>query len=238
MPETRIFKRLKLERDRYTPLVCSLFRSLDMRNCLQWLLLGMAMVAGAVSAQVKDETLLLDPPIGYKVDSKEEKGNIVLIEMVPEGQSAKAWTEMLSIQFFLGVTTTSPQKFQAALQKQWLSVCTKGQFAPVADGAENGYPFAVWSLSCPLNEETGKPEITYFKAIQGADSFYLVQKAFRFDPSQEQVGQWMKYLRFVSVCDTRSAAHPCPRVAGQGTQPQRGVPRVPQQAPITQIGKP
>jgi hypothetical protein len=207
-----------------------------MRNCLHWKLLSLVLLTGTVSAQVKDETLLLDPPIGYKVDSREEKGNIVLIEMVPEGQTGKAWTEMLSIQFFLGVTTTSPQKFQQALQKQWLSVCTKGQFAPVAEGAENGYPFSVWSLSCPLNEETGKPEKTYFKAIQGADSFYLVQKAFRFEPSQEQVGQWMKYLRFVSVCDTRSAAHPCPKVPAQAATQPRTVPRVSQQAPITQIG--
>ena len=211
-----------------------------MRNRFVWILMGLAVLAGSAHAQLKDETLLLDPPPGYKLDSRLEKGNMVLMEMVPENQDGKNWTEMLSIQFFLGVTTTTPQKFQAALQKQWLSVCTKGQFAPVAEGAENGYPFSVWSLSCPLNAETGKPEKTFFKAIQGADSFYLVQKAFRFEPTLDQVGQWMKYLRFVSVCDTRSAAHPCPRQQGQVQSPlptnQRAAPRVPQQVPITQIG--
>jgi hypothetical protein len=36
----------------------------------------------------------------------------------------------------------------------------------------------------PKNRESGKPEITWFKAVQGNNSFYLVQKAFRFEPSK------------------------------------------------------
>lgn len=207
-----------------------------MRNRLQWNFwaLALAFVAGSVPAQVKDETLLLDPPIGYKVESRQEKGNVVVIEMIPDGQTGKTWTEMLSIQFFLGATTTSPQTFQKALEKQWLSVCTNGQYSHVADGSENGYPFSVWSLACPLNEETGKPEKTFFKAIQGTSSFYLVQKAFRFEPNQDQVRQWMKYLRIVSLCDSRTEAHPCPRE--QGMAVPRTAPRVRERAPITQVG--
>ena len=64
-------------------------------------------------------------------------------------------------------------------------------------------------LTCPTNKQTGKPEWTWFKAIQGNDSFYVVQKAFRFEPSQEQVVEWTKYLRRVSVCDSRRNS--CPK---------------------------
>jgi hypothetical protein len=80
----------------------------------------------------------------------------------------------------------------------------------VAQGPENGYPAAVWLLSCPRNRETGKPEITWFKAIQGNDSFYVVQKAFRFEPAKEQVAKWTQYLRGVAVCDSRLAERRCP----------------------------
>ena len=67
--------------------------------------------------------------------------------------------------------------------------------------------------SCPKNPGTGKPEITWFKAVQGNDSFYLVQKAFKFEPSKEQVTRWMGYLRKVSVCDSRIADRVCPKAA-------------------------
>jgi hypothetical protein len=57
----------------------------------------------------------------------------------------------------------------------------------------------------------GSPEITWFKAVQGNDSFYLVQKAFKFEPSKEQITRWMGYLRKVSVCDSRIADRACPK---------------------------
>ena len=58
---------------------------------------------------------------------------------------------------------------------------------------------------------TGKPEITWFKAISGRDSFYVVQKAFKFEPAPEQAKQWVGWLDKVSVCDTRLPDRACPR---------------------------
>ena len=69
----------------------------------------------------------------------------------------------------------------------------------------------MWLLSCPKNPGTGKPEITWFKALQGSDSFYMVQKAFKFAPSQEQISRWMGYLKSVMVCDSRRPESPCPQ---------------------------
>jgi hypothetical protein len=80
---------------------------------------------------------------------------------------------------------------------------------PVAQGEENGYPSLVWLQNCPLNKATGKPEITWFKAIQGNDSFYIVQVAFKAWPSKEQISQWMRYLKSVTVCDTRLPDRAC-----------------------------
>ena len=61
----------------------------------------------------------------------------------------------------------------------------------------------------PLNKATGKPEITWFKAIQGNDSFYIVQVAFKAWPSKEQITQWMRYLKDATVCDTRLPDRAC-----------------------------
>jgi hypothetical protein len=45
--------------------------------------------------------------------------------------------------------------------------------------------------------------------IQGNDSFYIVQVAFKAWPSKEQITQWMSYLKDVAVCDTRLPDRPC-----------------------------
>jgi len=60
------------------------------------------------------------------------------------------------------------------------------------------------------NPATGKPELTWFKALQGNDNFYLVQKAFKFEPSGEQVTDWVNFLNTVKVCDTRLPDRACP----------------------------
>ena len=46
--------------------------------------------------------------------------------------------------------------------------------------------------------------------MQGNDSFYVVQKAFKFTPNKEQITRWVEYLKAVRVCDLRLAERACP----------------------------
>jgi hypothetical protein len=84
----------------------------------------------------------------------------------------------------------------------------------------NGY--VAWNLflQCPLLANTGKPETTLFRAVKGNDSFYIVQRAARAIPGQAQLTKMNQYLDTTTVCDTRSTAHPCPDLKGQGFKPQ------------------
>jgi len=52
----------------------------------------------------------------------------------------------------------------------------------------------------------------WFKAIEGNDSFYVVQKAFKFMPAKKQIARWVGFLRDVKVCDSRVADRACPRI--------------------------
>ncbi|MCK6406118.1 MAG: hypothetical protein L6Q60_08895 [Rhodocyclaceae bacterium] len=170
------------------------------------------LLAGSVSAQLKDENLLQGIPAGYKIGFQERQGPIITTEMVPEAESSEEWTEMVTSQLFIGLKTVTPETFRAESRKKWLEACKDGNFAEVASGEEGGYPTALWVLSCPYSKAPGRPEITWFKAIRGQDAFYVVQKAFRFEPSNEQVQQWMRYLRQIRVCDSRIAQRACPVV--------------------------
>lgn len=163
-------------------------------------------------AELQDENILQNLPADYKIDFQAKQGNIVITEMVPQDESVRNWVDMLTTQIFLGLKTATPQQFRDRMQKLWATSCKGSESASVAEGTENGYPFAMWIQFCPQNRTTGRPENTWFKAIKGNDSFYVVQKAFKYEPSKEQVVKWTQYLRSVQVCDTRLADRPCPKL--------------------------
>lgn len=169
-----------------------------------------ALTATAAQAGLENENLLTGLPPGYKVGFQEKKNNMLLTEMVPSNETVNDWTEMVTVQVFLGLKL-APEEFRARMEKLWGDSCAGSQFGTVGKGVENGYPALLWTQTCPLNKATGKPEITWFKAVRGNDSFYVVQKAFKFTPSAEQVTTWTQYLRGVAVCDTRLPDRTCPK---------------------------
>src|SRR4029079_8315036 len=130
--------------------------------------------------------LLVELPQGFKVGFQDKKNDMQITEMVPSKETVNDWTEMVTVQIFFGLKTT-PAQFKANIEKGWVSACAGGRAHPVSGDAENGYPALIWVLSCERNRKTGKPEIAWFKAVQGSDSLYVVQKAFRFMPAQEQM---------------------------------------------------
>ena len=177
------------------------------------LLIFAALGASAATAELVNENILIVAPPGYKVGFRDKKPETQMTEFVPANQTVENWTEMVTVQVFFGLKAT-PEEFMRELEKRWRAACPGAEDgAPVASGPENGYPTLVWILNCPQNPGTGKPEITWFKAVQGNDSFYLVQKAFKFTPTKEQVIRWVGYLKKVGVCDLRIADRACPKSA-------------------------
>lgn len=166
--------------------------------------------ASPAAAQLVNENLLVALPDGYKVGFSGKKNNTIMNEMVPVAESVDGWTEMVTVQVFLGMKGTTPDQFKSRMEGMWRGACANASSHPIVSAVENGYPATVWLMSCPLNAKTGKPEITWFKAIQGNGSFYVVQKAFKFDPSKEQVVKWTGYLKKVTVCDSRLPDRACP----------------------------
>jgi hypothetical protein len=182
-----------------------------MSRTLKLLPLFVLLHAQTATAQLVDENILIKLPPGYKVGFQDKKSNMLMTEMVPTNETVHNWTEMVTMQIFYGLKVT-PEQFKERISKGWLSSCAGSEAHQVASGVENGYPSLVWLLTCPLNNTTGKPEITWLKGMRGNDSFYLVQKAFKFTPSKEQVTQWMLFLKAVMLCDTRLPDRPCPQL--------------------------
>lgn len=162
-------------------------------------------------AQLKNENLLVTMPKGFKVGYRARKDNRAITEMVPDGETVEDWSEMLTVQIFFGLRNGTPLAFRIRVENGWKQACPGGAAQAVSDKPENGYPALMWKLTCARNPQTGKPENTWFKAIAGADSFYVIQKAFRSEPTPAQAAAAAALLDKVSVCDTRRADRACPR---------------------------
>lgn len=168
--------------------------------------------AAPASTGLEDENLLQNLPDGFKIVTQERKGNFSLMEMVPKAESVDDWTQMVTTQIFYGAGDLSFDNYKADMEQRWKAACDTSDSTPVTDGHENGYAFRIWLETCHFNDTKRKPEITWFKIIQGNDSAYVVQVAFHFEPSKEQVVQWMRYLKKAVVCDSRLKDRACPAV--------------------------
>ena len=181
-----------------------------MRRAVCIVLAALLLALAAPSAHaLEGEVLLVTVPKGYKIGFEKKAGNQIMTEMVPQAETVKDWTEMVTVQIFLNMRGVSPAQYRERIQNMWRQACDDSEFSVMKQGEEGGYPTLTWLSKCPHNNATGKPELTWMKAIQGRDSFYLVQKAYKFEPSAEQKATWGAYLDSVNVCDTRRPERNC-----------------------------
>ncbi len=178
------------------------------------LLLTIPFVCGPAFAQqkpaLKNENLLVSLPVGYKTAYQTRLKNMQMTEMIPQSQSLKNWSDMVTVQIFLNDKKLTPISFFQLMRSTHRKACKGSLSTLIKKGVENGYAFSFFLLICPRNKKTNKSEYTWFKTIRGKDSFYVVQKAWKKAPRKQSIVKWTRFLRQISVCDTRSARHKCP----------------------------
>jgi hypothetical protein len=191
-----------------------------MRRFLMCALVALA-TSGATSpaiAQFADENLRQVLPQGFKIGFKSERPGLAMTEAVPDGETVKDWSEMITTQVFLGRKGADPSAFLSGIRSQWLAACPGSVEPTIRAGDANGYAVSMVLLECALNPATGKPEVALLRGISGADSFYLIQFAWRAAPTQSQINTATHYLGTVNACDTRTPDHPCIDLKGFSPQ--------------------
>jgi hypothetical protein len=178
-----------------------------MRRPLLSLLLAFAVAAPALA--LDNENIVVAVPKGFKIGFTKKSDQQMTTEMVPEKESLENWTERVTVQIFYDLRDTPPAQHRARLEKQGAEACPGASFAKVKDGTENLYPMVSWSQRCPLNKQTGKPEFTWFKAVQGRDNFYEVKKAFKAEPTAKQLKAMTAFFDGAKVCDSRVPGQRC-----------------------------
>jgi hypothetical protein len=155
------------------------------------------------------EQMPLKPPKDYKVtaETKTDKDNTVVL--LPAKQSAADWTERLTVQTLYRQTEQSPAAYRDGAEKAAAAECPGATFEKLKDGTENLYPMAMWIEKCPRAKDSGKPETTWWKAVQGRENFFLLRRTVRFEPDAKLVKAWTKFFEAARVCDIRVPGQKC-----------------------------
>jgi hypothetical protein len=180
-----------------------------MNTSLAHLLLFVAITTGTDTVEIQNENLLMTIPDGYKRDFYDKIQDMITSEMVPVNESADSWTQIVRVQIFHALNAT-PAQFKLEMDKARTSICSERSSRTLIEESKNGYATIVWYDQCSWNTATGSSEFTWFKGIQGNDSFYLIQVTLKVEPTDEISTRWMEYLKSVRVCDTRLPDRACP----------------------------
>jgi hypothetical protein len=168
-------------------------------------------IAVAAQPAVDAENLIVSPPADFKVGYDSRDANKSITEFVPAQETVEDWTRMLTVQVFRHAKVEAAA-FLQGIGKGYVAACpgTTVRGNGIHTGQVNGYVVSMLILQCPTNPATGKPETTIFRAIKGNDALYVVQRAWRADPAQQDLDEAMQALSRVLVCDSRAPEHPCP----------------------------
>ena len=173
------------------------------------ILVGFMATAARGQSLVDAENLLFSPPSDFKIGFQSDRDNRLMTEWIPAAETVEDWTQMLTVQIYRGVAVGAAS-FLSSVGKRYMDACPGINSKGLSTAQANGYAVSMMVLKCPKNPATGKPETTAFRVIKGNDALYLVQRAWRANPSDTDLDDVMHSLSLVTVCDTRAPDHPCP----------------------------
>lgn len=161
------------------------------------------------SEPASGELLMQPVPEGFVPGHSADNGREAIAEFVPDGETVQDWNRMLTVQVFRRLAHVTPAQWYENMARMWENACPDAQATPLNTGQDHGYPAGQWMQLCPHNPATGRPEVTFFKYIQGRDSAYAVHAATRFVPDETQMRASIDWLKSVYLCDTRIAESGC-----------------------------
>lgn len=167
--------------------------------------------APAWSQSDQGEQIAQAPLDGFVVGNRREGGGNLIVEQVPRGESVTAWTRMVTVQRFVGVSArTSAAAFLENIRSNLLpQSCPGATTTRPASMTVSGRRASRMRADCPLNPSTGLPETFVILAIEGPSAMHVAQAAFRRVPSPQDISWAERQLGTVVLCERGSREAVC-----------------------------
>ena len=177
------------------------------------LVAAFATAAAAAPPPAGGEYVAQAPIPGFVVAHRLERGGNLIEERVPQGESARAWTRMVTVQRFAGVARqASSSAYLENLRTNLLPRgCPGARTSVLRAVTVSGQRAARFRADCPRNPQTGLPETFLIVAIEGASDMHVAQVAFRRVPSAQDIAWAERQLGSVALCTAASREAVCSR---------------------------
>ena len=176
---------------------------------------GLAVVNGGGG-----EFFVTPVPITWEIAHSSNSGRVVHMAWLPEGQATGSWSDKVSVQLFPGETDVSGKQLLDQIADRYARDCRNLLGTQTEVRQKRGRTVAFRLLGCTEHSQTGRGELALFRVVQGAQSLYLVQRAWRtptFDTehlpfSRDILGKTRLWLQGGRVCQAESpdADDACP----------------------------
>jgi hypothetical protein len=170
-------------------------------------------------AQGAGEQLFLLPPQGWTVAKHDVRNNTEFSALLPPGQTAQNWTEMITVELINGKPAMDVQTTLNARLDLINQGCDDVGAGPPQLSVENGYETGVRAFACPKTKKFGKGELSLYKVIIGRNRTYVVSRAWSGEPFQKDklplpaktTEEWLGFMSKILVCEPGERTHPCPQ---------------------------
>ncbi len=192
-----------------------------LRLVIASLFLG-TMVAPAVAQDTpqarRPETLVIDPPAGWHVASRNREPAMSVVHYVPAGEDVNNWTESIQAQVFYEMTHFTPEDFLANLRRLYADACQPLDASPVESRIARGYATAGQVLLCgQTGADQPRGEVAMFKVISGVKGLYVIVREWRGGPfdvatpplDDDIMADWVSFFGTVQLCDDINPEAPC-----------------------------
>ena len=161
------------------------------------------------SISEQNEKLMGVPNENFEIGYESNTDEIAMTEFVPVGETVQKWSRMITIQSLIGYRPKTLESFATKFTQLVIAQCSKSDQEIIWSNVQYGYNSMVLAISCHENLETGLPEYMLVKAIQGDDALYVVQKAWKYEPNDDQLNNWFEEMGSFIVCGKNNDFEMC-----------------------------
>ncbi|MGI9331394.1 MAG: hypothetical protein ACR2QB_11855, partial [Gammaproteobacteria bacterium] len=147
-------------------------------------------LSGFTVSRVFSQGLRYRVPAGWVPAFRQARGNLYLLEYIPEGEVIESWSEMLTIQAVkMGSWSATPATILNSMRETLYRICPKTVIHTRLgtkdiqgfEAIEALHGCGKFTEDQPSGARRGQGEVAYVLAIQGRNDIYLIQKAMRVD---------------------------------------------------------
>lgn len=188
---------------------------MTMKKLILTALLSLAPLA---HAQQSGEQLMIIRPEGWEQVFHDSKGAVEVTSLAPAGQSAKNWTDLLTVEMITGKPTMDVQTVMNKRLDVVHQGCDDIGAGPTQLSTENGYDAGVRAFACPKTKSDGRGEVSLFKVFLGQNRTYVISRAWSGKAFEKNTmplpasttEDWLRFMGTVVLCDPTANNHPCP----------------------------